>query len=206
MLTTIAVFFLLTFSEFRGFSEFGQIAVIGISQQASHSEDESSTHFLKDIPILGRVFKSGGSRDVDTHIVFAVQARILKTPEEDLAESVRQRLALERGLSKVTGLRRSRKTPYAVLVTTRSVRSDALALAESFERDGLRAQVGAWSGFGVMRYDVYLTGYSSLAVAGGDALRLTERGFEPQVVVLPGEVALAKSPGLRLLGSPTAVP
>ena len=62
------------------------------------------------------------------------------------------------------------------------------------------------SGFGVMRYDVYLTGYSSLAVAGGDALRLTERGFEPQVVVLPGEVALAKSPGLRLLGSPTAVP
>jgi general secretion pathway protein D len=183
----------------------GELAVIGLSQEGGRQEDESGTPFLKDIPVLGHLVKSGGSRNVDTHIVFAVQARLIKTHEEDLAESIRQRLALERSLSRVSGLKRNPNAPYAVLVTTRNSRQDAEELVASFEREGAKAQLGEWQRFGEDRFDVYLTGYNDLAVAGADALRLRDRGWGPQVVVLPGELAIAKSPGLRLLGGSPAV-
>lgn len=179
----------------------GQLAVIGVSQDRGENRDRSGTPFLMDVPILGQAFRSGGTSAVDTHLVFAVQARLLESPEEDLAESLRQRLALERSLTRVQDLRRSPEAPYAVLVTTRSSRADAQSLAEGFEREGLRAQVGRWQLDGRERFDVYLTGYRELAVAGGDALRLQAKGFGPQVVVLPGEVAVARSPGLRTLGA-----
>ncbi len=179
----------------------GELAVIGLSQEAGRQEDEAGTPFLKDIPVLGRAFKSGGSRDVDVHVIFAVQARRLDTPEEDLAESMRQRLAIERSLSKVQGVRRNDKHPYAVLVTTRETREAAQELADSFERDGYRAQVGHWESYGAPRFDVYLTGYARLHAAGAAAMRISDRGFDPEVVVLPGDISLAKSPGLRLLGA-----
>ncbi len=178
----------------------GELAIIGVSEEAGSRKSRSGTPFLMDVPVLGNLVKSGSQSAVDTHVVFAVQARILKNREEVIAESMRQRLALERKLTRVEGLRRNPKAPYAVLVTTRESRADADLLAESFERDGLRAQVGEWSYGGPPRYDVYLTGYRKLDVAGADSLRLRERGFEPQVVVLPGEVEIAESPGLRELG------
>ncbi len=65
-------------------------------------------------------------------------------------------------------------------------------------------QVGRWTQLGEERFDVYLTGYDELALAGADALQLRERGWAPQVVVLPGETALATPPPLRLLGSSPA--
>jgi type II secretory pathway component GspD/PulD (secretin) len=179
----------------------GELAVVGMSQEGAERGRQSGTPFLQDIPVLGYLVRSGGTARVDTHILFAVQARILNTIEEDLAESLRQRLAMERSLVRVKGLRRNPNAPYAVLVTTRGARADAEALAESFERDGFRAQVGSWTSAGAARYDVYLTGYRELARAGWDSFQLQDRGFSPEVVVLPGEVKIGKSPGLRLLGS-----
>jgi general secretion pathway protein D len=183
----------------------GEFAVIGMSQEATQSRDESGAPFLKDIPILGHAVKSGGSSGVDTHIVFAVQVKVLRSHAEDLAESIRQRLALERSQSRVSGLRRSSASPWAVLVSTRSSREEAESLAASFERDGAEAQVGAWRQLGEERFDVYLTGYTELGEAGDAALRLRERGFAPQVVVMPGETALATPPALRMLGSSPGV-
>ena len=101
----------------------------------------------------------------------------------------------------MSGLRRDREEPYAVLVSTRSSREDAEAIAQSFESQGAEAQVGVWERMGEKRFDVYLTGYSLLDEAGGDALRLREDGWSPQVVVLPGATEVAKTPQMRLLGS-----
>jgi general secretion pathway protein D len=185
----------------------GELAVIGMSQDSQQVKSNRGTPFLQDIPVLGYLMRSGGKTQVDNHLVFAVQARVLKTREEDLAESLLQRLALERRLSRVRGIRRTSQAPYAVLVTTRSDGDAARTLADSFERDGLRAQVGVWEdSSGRPRYDVYLTGYGQMADAGFDAFHLQDRGFRPQVVVLPGELAVAKTPGLRLLGSPGTLP
>ncbi|MFP6628852.1 MAG: secretin N-terminal domain-containing protein [Myxococcota bacterium] len=179
----------------------GELAVLGLSQEGSRTGGDTGTPFLKDIPVFGTLFRSRGRRAVDTHLVFAVQVRILRTHDEDLAESIRQRLALERSQSRLSGLERSPGKPYALLVTTRSGEDDAEAIAESFKLEGLEVQVGRWTQLGEERFDVYLTGYDQLALAGADALQLRERGWAPQVVVLPGETALATPPPLRLLGS-----
>ena len=176
-----------------------------MSQEGVRNEDSQNTPFLSDVPVLGLAFSAAGSSNQDTHIVFAVQARRLDTPEEVLAESLRQRLALERSLSRVSGLRRNPRTPYAVLVTTRTQRADAETLAEAFEREGMRAQVGSWDGYGGgTRHDVYLTGYSNLAAAGATALELRDRGFGPQVVVLPGATDVAELPPIEMLGGKAA--
>ncbi len=65
----------------------------------------------------------------------------------------------------------------------------------------MEAQVGAWKRMGEERFDVYLTGYAALDAAGADALQLRERGWGPQVVVLPGAAEVAMTPVLQLLGS-----
>lgn len=179
----------------------GQLAVIGLSEGADRDRSKNSTPFLSDIPILGHAFETRSTSSEQTHLVFAVQARLLDSPADDLAESLRQRLALERSLSRVRGLRRSPNAPYAVLVTTRDAQEEAESLAEGFLREGLQAQVGRWSLDGSERFDVYLTGYRELAVAGFDSLRLREKGFDPEVVVLPGEVTVARMPGLETLGA-----
>ena len=185
----------------------GELAVIGMSQDAAEMKNSRSTPFLQDIPVLGHLMRTQGTTRVDTHVIFAVQAQILKSREEDVAESLIQRMAMERRLSRVTGIRRTPMAPYAVLVTTRRDREAAQLLADSFERDGLRAQVGAWADSnGVLLYDVYLTGYSQLADAGFDSFLMQDRGFRPQVVVLPGELAVAKPPALRMLGSAPGMP
>ena len=182
----------------------GELAVIGLSQEGSSTGGDTGTPFLKDIPVFGTLFRSRGRSAVDTHLVFAVQVRILRTHDEDLAESIRQRLALERSQSRVSGLERSPGEPYAILIATRSGKDDAEAIADSFKLEGLEVQVGRWTQAGEERFDVYLTGYDELALVGADALQLRERGWAPQVVVLPGETALATTPPLRLLGSQPA--
>jgi general secretion pathway protein D len=179
----------------------GELAVIGLSQDGARQSDESGTPFLKDIPILGHLVKSGGSSGVDTHIVFAVQARLLKTHDEDLAESIRQRLALERSMSRVSGLTRRPGVPYAVLVTSRASREEAESIAAELAAEGGETQIGAWTWMGEESFDVYLTGYAELSEAGDDAMRLRERGFGPEVVVLPGVMEVAQTPGLKLLGA-----
>jgi hypothetical protein len=179
----------------------GGLAVIGMSQEGSGSDAETSAPFLREIPVLGLLTSSSSGATQDAHLVFAVQARVLRSQEEDLAESIRQRLAMERNLSRVEGLSRSPGEPYAVLVATRGSAEEAAAVAEPLREEGAEVQIGRWSGPEQEHFDVYLTGYRSLDHAGGDALELRERGFAPQVVVLPGGTALAQVPPLRFLGS-----
>ena len=98
----------------------GQLAVIGLSEDGNRVGGERGAPFLKDIPVLGTFFTSSNERSVDSHLLFAVQVRILRSHAEDLVESIRQRLALERSQSRVRGLERNPAAPYAILVATRS--------------------------------------------------------------------------------------
>ncbi len=179
----------------------GELAVVGMSQDGLQTSSQSGTPFLQDIPILGYLVKSQSSRTNDTHLIFAVQAKILRSHDEDIAESIRQRLALERSQSRLKGVRMSSRFPYALLLSTVSDRGEAQEIADGFEREGADAQVGSWMRGGQELFDVYLTGYRKMALAGADALRLRERGFAPQVVVMPGAVQGATAPGVQLLGS-----
>ena len=178
----------------------GGLAVIGMSQEGTKSGRETGTPFLKDVPILGLLTEASSDSGRDTHLVFAVQARVMRTHEQDLEESIRQRLAVERSLSRVEGIRRMPGQPYAVLVATHSDPDEATTLAQGLEREGANTQIGRWENRGRMLFDVYLTGYRTLDHAGADALDLRERGFGPQVVVLPGETELASTPEFELLG------
>ena len=184
----------------------GELAVIGLTQEGSKTRSNTGTPFLQELPVLGPFMRARSTRAFDTHIVFAVQARILRSRSEELAAYMRQRLALERSQSRVRGLERYPGEPYAILLATRSGQADAQAIADSFEREGLQAQVGRWERRGEERFDVYLSGYPDLSRAGSDALELRERGWAPEVVVLPGEVERAEPPPLRSLGSRLRAP
>jgi general secretion pathway protein D len=179
----------------------GELAVIGLSQEGRRTAADTGVPFLQAIPVLGTFFRSRSAGAVDRHIVFAVQVRILRTHADDLAESIRQRLAVDRSQSRLSGLERNPDEPYAILIATRTGKDDAEAIAASFEREGLKTQVGRWEQSGEERFDVYLSGYGDLVLAGADALQLRERGWEPEVVVLPGATAVATQPPLRTLGS-----
>ena len=184
----------------------GELAVIGLTQEGSETGATTGTPFLQELPVLGPFMRSRGTNAVDTHIVFAVQAHILRSHGDELADYMRQRLALERSQSRVLGLERRAGQPYAILVATRSGKADAQAIADSFEREGLEAQVGRWERDGKERFDVYLSGYPDLSLAGSDALQLRERGWAPRVVVLPGEVERTTPQPLRSLGSRLSAP
>jgi hypothetical protein len=175
----------------------GELAVIGTSRQQSVQETVNSTPFLRDIPVLGRLMEAKRTRTEDVHIVFSVQARVLETPVELLAESIRQRLAFERSFARVRDLDRVAGAPYALLLDTFETDSEADALRAQMESQGYEVQVGEWSerADGAL-FDVYLTGYVRLIDAGDASRALFEEGFRPQIVVLPGAPELFKSPQL----------
>jgi hypothetical protein len=146
---------------------------------------ETRVPFLSDIPILGIFFKGIDEETLDNHLVIAVQARVLRTPEDHEAESIRRRLAFERHLTDLAGLQEVTEAPYALLAATRSVQGDAEAIAATLSGPDGAARVVAWDGYGRPRFDVYLTGFSDLAEVGEAALALRDRGWSPGVVVVP---------------------
>jgi len=163
----------------------GELAVIGAHEQPSHMRVERRVPFLSAIPILGTLFKGIDEETLDNHLVIAVQARMLRTPEDYEAESIRRRLALERHLEGLAGLQEVTEAPYALLVTTRSLDGDAEAIAATLSGPDGAARVVAWDAYGRPRFDVYLTGFSDLAEVGEAALALRDRGWSPSVVVVP---------------------
>ena len=163
----------------------GEIAVIGAHEQPSRMRVENRVPFLSDVPILGILFKGIDEETLDNHLVIAVQARVLRTSEDHEAESIRRRLAFERHLEGLAGLREITEAPYALLVATRSVQGDAEVIAATLSGPDGAARVVAWDGYGRSRFDVYLTGFRDLAGVGEAALALRDRGWSPSVVVVP---------------------
>ena len=87
--------------------EHGQVAVLGMLQAPVSQEREVGVPFLKDIPILGWLARSTLSERMDRQLVIAVQAEILRSEAEIVADSIQQRIGFERALARRGRLARS---------------------------------------------------------------------------------------------------
>lgn len=163
----------------------GELAVIGTLDQPRRVRVERAVPFLGRIPILGRLFRTVDDQDLNSHLVIAIQARVLRTPTDHAAESIRRRLAFERHLQGLEGLSRVTEAPYALLATTRSRRGDADAIAGRLSGPEGNGRVVVLETDGRPRFDVYLTGFQKLAEAGKAALDLSAQGWTPSVVAVP---------------------
>jgi len=162
-----------------------EFVVVGLGERTERHESESGVPWFKDIPFFGAFFRATKEQTLDSHLVVAVQARVMRTPAEQMAESIRRRIGFERNLSRVQDLDARKDGRYALRIDTRRSQDDATAIAEAFALDGHTTRVSAWEGVGGKRFDVYLTGYEELADAGTAALQLRHAGWVPEVAVLP---------------------
>ena len=159
----------------------GELAVIGVHGEPFSETIVTGVPFLMNIPFLGYFFRTASERNMKSDLVIAAQARILRSPEENLAETIRRRIAFERALAGAGPLR-EKGAPYAVLVETRRRKEDAEAIAESF---GPAGQVVRWEQDSQTYFDVYVTGFETLPGASAEALRIREGGWNPKVIVVP---------------------
>jgi hypothetical protein len=169
----------------------GEFAVLGTSNGSAEAVSEVGVPFLKDIPFLGAFFRTESRTRIDNDLLIVVEARILRSPSEDVAYTIRRRIAMERAMSRVADLESLDSNPFAVLLETVSHEAGALRLSEAFDEDGFKTEITAWESTSGMLWDVYLTGFESFEVAGGVARRLSEAGWSPEITVLSPENELA---------------
>jgi hypothetical protein len=162
----------------------GEIAVLGGIEERSVAYAKRGVPYLMNIPLLGLLFSRIDQRETDTELIAVVEARVLRTFEEDMAETIRRRLAFERSISRVSDLKGLKDNPYAVLIETLRSKVKADQIAESFSSDGYETRVTEWTLYGEDLYDVYLTELTSFTEAGALARRLSDAGWETEITVL----------------------
>jgi hypothetical protein len=144
--------------------------------------------WLKDIPILGWAFKATSDMDITSHLVIAAQARIERSPDEQVEDSIRQRLAFERANSRFGRVATIEETSWALRVATVGDQGEAEAIATRLGTSARPAQVTRWQSLAGPVFDVTLTHFASLADANQIALALREEGYDPEPVVVPVEL------------------
>jgi len=163
----------------------GEIAIIGTSEQQSTANRVRGIPYLMNIPLIGYLFKRVDQRVVDTSLVMIVEARVMRSPDDDVAETIRRRMALERSMARVSDLGRLSESPYAILLDTVLSESMATRISEAFTDDGFDTRVIPWESSGQPVWDVYLTELASFDEAGGLARQLYEAGWRTEITVLP---------------------
>jgi hypothetical protein len=164
----------------------GEFAVVAMAPEEFSEQVERGWPFLKDLPLLGTFFRFSLDRRLRRQLLVAVQAWIQRDADERIAHWIERRLGFERSLARTGDLRDAPDVAWAVLVTTRPSRQEAQDVARTLEGDGAPpVQVTSWEREGDPRFDVYLTGFHSLAEAGAAANRLLGSGYRPRVVPLP---------------------
>jgi hypothetical protein len=137
------------------------------------------------IPFLGILFKRLEEREVDTQIIIVAKARVLRSAAEDVAESIRRRLAFERSLSRVNDLTLTSDKPWAVRLATLQNRERAYVIADTFEDDGYATRVSRWDTPDQPYWDVYLVDYPSFEAASDASYQARQADWEGEVVVVP---------------------
>ncbi|MFO0691394.1 MAG: secretin N-terminal domain-containing protein [Myxococcota bacterium] len=164
--------------------EDGETAIIGVDRERTETTAVGGTPWLTDIPFLGWFFKARGKVIQDNRLVIAARARRVSTPAELVADTIRRRIAFDRQRAREQNLPDSGGAPYGVRVTTRSLESDAVAIARDLERKGHRTRVQRWQGIDRRElFDVYVMGFDSLSEAGDLALSLADDGWDADLVV-----------------------
>jgi hypothetical protein len=145
--------------------------------------------WFKDIPILGWAFKATADTGITTRLVIAAQARIERSSEEQIEDSIRQRLAFERANSRFGQVPRVDETSWALRVATVADPGEAEAIAARLGTSARPAQVSRWQSSVGPFFDVTLSHFATLADANEVALELREEGYDPEPVVVPLEVS-----------------
>jgi len=164
----------------------GESAVIGFLVEEVDQRIERGAPFLRKLPILGTLFRNDQDRKFRRYFIVALSTTILRDRGDHFAATLRTRLAFQRSLARVNDLRRGEGATYAVLITTRPSPEQVASVARQLElRPNERVEITRWEWAGDVRYDVYVTGFSSLARASAAANRLSRSGWRPEVVALP---------------------
>jgi general secretion pathway protein D len=166
----------------------GEVAILGGRGEPVRRRVESGVPFLQDIPFLGQLFRSTRDELVQSHLLVAVQARLLRSPDDLALDTIRRRLAFERSREGLRALEAETDAPYAVLVATRATRQEAAGVAADLSALGRDARVVEWEAGGMPRFDVFLTGFAEFSDACAAARVLLERGFSPEVLALVGSL------------------
>lgn len=162
----------------------GETAIVGVDVERGSVIAEGGTPWLSEIPFLGWFFKARGTILEDTRLIIAARARRVSTPAELVADTIRRRLAFDRQRARIQNLPESGDSPYGVRVTTRTLESDADAIAADLERRGHVARVHRWQSADRRElFDVYVMGLDSMSEAGDLALSLAEDGWDADLVV-----------------------
>ena len=162
----------------------GEHAVIGAALDRKRSYIRYGIPFLRDIPGLGYLF--GGFREttLDQDLIIVVTAHVMRDMDEQTAESIRRRLAMERNLTRFSTAAEIGDQPFAVLLDTVTSESKAKLIAESFTSDGFETQINGWNAYGQRVWDIYLVDLPSFAKAGALARALNEAGWSPEITLL----------------------
>ncbi len=177
----------------------GDVATVALDRERQQTVVHTGTPFLSKLPYIGWIFGREVQTEEDSRLAISVRARRIGSPAERVADSIRRRLAFERRNARDRGMPTAAGTgaPYAVLVTTRAREEDAVAISESLLRQGFASEVHHWSleaersleaggSRGELdRYDVYVTSLESMVDAADVAARLSEQGWEADLIFLP---------------------
>ncbi|MCS5635137.1 MAG: hypothetical protein NZ990_01355 [Myxococcota bacterium] len=169
----------------------GEYAVLGTSNGEADQDITTGVPILKDIPFFGFFFRSVSETRIETDLLVVVEASIMRSPSEDVAYSIRRRIAMERAMSRVSDLQGVDAEPFAVLVDTVDRESRARGIADAFSEDGFETRVTDWRSTGGRLWDVYLTDFESFEKAGRVARSLFEAGWSPEVTLLSPQNVLA---------------
>jgi len=164
-----------------------EFAVVGFAREAAVEQNEIGTPWLKDIPILGWAFKQTSDSNVTARLVIAVQARIERSPDERVADSIRRRLAFERSSQRLEPLAQSSTTAWALRVAARADEAEAQTIAARLSASARPARVTRWESSSGSVFDVTVSGFETLSEANDTALQLREEGYDPEVLVVPLE-------------------
>jgi general secretion pathway protein D len=169
----------------------GEYLILGMQDERSSRYSKTGVPWLMNLPGIGLLFSRTEEQLVDTQILMAVKARLMRSAADEVAETIRRRIAFERSLSRVADLKGLDQTPWAVRLATYEYRADAREVADTFEADGFVTRVTHWEGASRPYWDVYLVGYPSFEEASVVAAQAIAAEWEGEVMLLPAPNEMA---------------
>lgn len=163
----------------------GETAIIAMDREAREFDSTFGTPWLSQIPFLRWLFTTNREDHMESRLIISARARRVSSPAELVADTIRRRLAFQRSSARGATLEATEGAPFGVRVTTRSLESDAIAIAEGLSFEGYPTKVHKWTLADVDYYDVYIISFESMADAAEVATRLSKEGWEADLVVLP---------------------
>ncbi|MEZ4216914.1 MAG: secretin N-terminal domain-containing protein [Myxococcota bacterium] len=165
----------------------GAAVAIATPVQLTRTTTHVGIPFLRDLPVLGRLFDRTIENERRTRLVIAVQATPLPDSDALAAYGIRRRVAFERALAREEVLAGAPETraPFALRIPSGFQRDDADALAARLDSELHPARVVAWRDVDRSpSYDVQLFGFDRYQDAADEAFRLFADGLRAEVVPL----------------------